>query len=205
MWQWLNNVSALVGLAVFTFVLTYLFQVVTAVTQQRAVATTIDGLGDNPVDAVATALREDGLGQLPSQLTSLTSAVNEISRRRVALPLLQFFHQSERAQSIALNVVVLDEIVTILQTLRPGAHGTVVRPARQAVDEYVATTGLVADAPAPPAPDLSPLADAGDETFDLAAASSNIEQLGRRATLHAVIRQEAWEWDRDVYGHTASH
>lgn len=114
-WQLANNVAAIVGLAVVTLGLTYLFQVVTHVTTDRAMASRIAGRGRSPSEAVATALRRDDLRTFPSQLTDIADRLSLAAQGHLALPLLRFFHTGDRDTSVALNLARYEEMLTLLE------------------------------------------------------------------------------------------
>lgn len=198
-WQLLNNVSALVGLALFTLGLAYVIQVVNGVARERTVASQIAALGDNAVDAVAAAATASGLGTFPIQLASIASELSRVAHDHLTLPLLQFFHSPRATSSIAVNLARFDDILSVLEHGGVGQHQSVVRSGRDAVDSFLHTIDVRGGTSAvPPAPTLDALRDAVSYTpGDTVFAERLTELSGRRARLHAFVVQEGWQW-RDV-------
>lgn len=149
-WELVNNVGAIVGLALVTLSLTYVLQVVTAVTDARTVASDIAALGSTPDDAVASALPSVGLGTFPLQLSSIAEGLSATAQAHLAFPMLQFFHSQEPASSVAVNLARFDEIVTLLDHAVPEDHVPAVRAGRSAVDRFLATLDLPANPSRPP-------------------------------------------------------
>ncbi|MBW3577312.1 MAG: hypothetical protein KY462_06155 [Actinobacteria bacterium] len=199
-WQLANNVAALLGLAMFTLAVTYIFQVVTAVSRARALASRIDGLGNSPADAVAAALGERQLGDLPSHIVTITDGLALIGHDHLSLPVLYYFHVGRRGASIPRNVAMFDELITIVEYALDDPHPTVVRPAREAVDQFMDTLRLSVEIPPPPPPpDLSSLRRISDQLVDDDAFVSAVDDLAdRRARLRALVNQYSWEWSTDV-------
>ncbi len=195
-WQLVNNVAALVGLAIFTLAVTYLIQLVTAVSRERAMCARIAGLGGSPVEAVAIAARSPGLGHLPDHVASITATLSQIGRDHLTLPMIQFFHVGDRDADTGRNIAFFDEVLTILDHGLATDHSTLVRPARQAVDQFFGTLELptISDEPPPP-PDLSPLRRLTDDAVDDAAFHAAVGRLQeRRTALRSFLEREGWTW-----------
>lgn len=198
-WVLVNNVSALTGLTLVTLSMTYLFQVVTAVSGERSTMSQISALGPEPTEAVRRALATEGLGTLPLQLITVADAVSLAAQRHLALPMLQFFHSDDRSTSVALNLARFDEIITILEHGAALPLAPVVAAGRGAIDGFLDTVRVPTEQlEAPPPPDLSPLRRVSSAVVDDAAFAERVDRdRERRARLHAYLRQERWEW-RDV-------
>lgn len=197
-WQLVNNVAAVVGLAVVTLALTYLFQVVTRVSAERATASRIAGLGPSPVEAVATALRRPGLGTFPSQLTSIAESLSIAAQGHLALPMLQFFHSGDPHTSVGLNLARYDELLSVLEHAVPEQLPETVTPCRTAVDGFLDSLRLPDRTPeSPPVPDLGPVREVRDDVPDHAEFERRVaERSSRRRQLLALVQQERWTWDQ---------
>jgi hypothetical protein len=196
-WQLVNNVSALVGLGLVTLSLTYLFQVVTAVTSERSAVSRLAALGPAPEDILRRALTAPGLGSLPLQLVGIADAVSLAAQQHLALPLLQFFHSADRSTSVPLNLARLDDALSLLEHGLATPAGPTVAAGRRAVDAFVGTLRLTGPLPdVPPLPLLVALRDAAEHTVgDDAFAAAMEDEAERRQRLHAFVLQEGWAWD----------
>lgn len=190
----MNNVGAIVGLALATLSLTYVLQVVTAVTDERTVASDIAALGSTPDDAVASALRSVGFRTFPLQLSSIAEGLSATAQAHLAFPMLQFFHSQEPASSVAVNLARFDEIVTLLDHAVPEDHVPTVRAGRSAVDRFLATLDLPASpCQPPPVPSLTTLRDVrGDIVDDEAFAAAVADLAPRRSALQSLVRAGGW-------------
>lgn len=198
-WELVNNLSAIIGLALVTLSLTYLLQVVNAVTSERTVASQIAGLGPAPVEAVAHASTAPGLGTLPLQLSSIAESLSSAAQAHLAYPMLQFFHSQDLNSSVAVNLARFDDIITILDYGMPDDHTPTVRAGRSAVDRFLSTLQLPSEpAQPPPPPSLTALRRRCPDVVDDPGFAAAIAPLDtRRSKLHTYVREEGWEW-RDV-------
>lgn len=200
-WELVNNVAAIVGLALMTLGLTYLFQVVTSVKSERAIASRIAALGASPAEAVAAALRDGDLGALPGQLLTIAGDLASVAQGHLALPMLELFHSTDRDSSASVNVARFDEMLSIIRHISPDEHLPTVRSGRKAVDDFLRTITITRDdAGTPPLPSLAPLRSTGAEVIDDEAFAQRMaEGSERRARLRAYVEAERWTWD-DVAG-----
>lgn len=198
-WELVNNISAIIGLALVTLSLTYLLQVVNAVTNERTVASQIAGLGPAPVEGVTHAAAAPRLGTLPLQLSSIAESLSSAAQAHLAFPMLQFFHSQEVNSSVAVNLARFDEIITILDHGLPNDHTPTVRAGRSAVDRFLSTLHLPSEpAPPPPPPSLTALRRRCPDVVDGPGFAAAIGPLdARRSRLHTYVREEGWDW-RDV-------
>lgn len=201
-WELVNNLAAIVGLALVTLGLTYIFQVVTSVKNERATASNVTALGPSPSEAVAAALAAPGLGTLPLQLAAIAERISDAAQGHLTLPMIQLFHGEEADSNVGLNLARFDEIVTLLAHAVPEDHTPTVWAGRQAVDGFLSTQDLVRRdvGEVPPLPSLAPLRAVRDDVVDDATFAARCEQEAeRRARLHTFVRSELWTWD-DVLG-----
>ncbi|MBW3619139.1 MAG: hypothetical protein KY461_02750 [Actinobacteria bacterium] len=196
-WELVNNVAAIVGLALLTLGLTYLFQVVTSVKDERAMATHMTALGSSPSEAVAAALPAPGLGTLPSQLTAIASDLSDAAQGHLTLPMLELFHAQDRRSAVPVGLATYDDILTLLQHALPEEHAPLVRTGRRAVDDFLSTITLVEDADAvPPLPSLGPLRAVRDDVVDDDTFAQRCRgDEDRRRRLLSYLQAERWSWD----------
>lgn len=143
-WQLVNNVAALVGLTVAALAVTFVLQVVTTVTQERAMAGGVAALGTTPADAVTAGLRSD-VETFRSELTAIASQVSLSAESHLAFPMIEYFHSADAATAVPIAVARYDEILALLDQRAPDEHETTVRVGRAAVDRFLHTSSLVTD------------------------------------------------------------
>lgn len=199
-WVLLNNAGAVLGLAVVTLTLTYLFQVVSATSHNRALALQILGIADRPAALARLGLGQPQLGVLGSHLLNLSADVALLARYHLVLPVLDYLHFGKRTASVEVALAVLDDALTIVETAAPRECCGVCRPVRQAIDEYLETAPLAAgDVEPPPLPDLAGLAGTHLDLPDLQRLRDAFaRQAGRRSQLRALVERNGWQWQRDV-------
>lgn len=193
-WQLVNNVSALIGLTVAALAVTFVLQVVTSVTSERAMASELWGLGPTPADVVETGLRSD-VDALRNTLSSVASKLSFAAESHLAFPMLGYFHSGDARTSVPLAIARYDEMLTLLEHAAPGRHAITVRSGRAAVDRFMGTSEFhgAASGP-PPVPALGRLAASNDldrEQIERGVASDHV----RRARMRALVQQAGWTWD----------
>lgn len=195
-WQFANNLAALAGLTWAALTLTYLFQVVTAASQRRAMSIRVLGISDDPVAMAAVGPGRPDLGLLGQHLITLAEEVALIARYHHALPVLVYFHVGERDAAIEVAVAVLDEALTLeaVGDHTPAATG----PMRAAIGELLASVDVGDDVGEPPPAAGSRLAAFGLPLSEqeLAAAVDHLSH--RRRKLRAFVQDRGWDWSRDV-------
>ena len=102
------------GFAVVTLVVTYVLQVVEAVTGARQLAGAAWGLGETPEAIVTGAWTGAGFDGLAQHLANLVPMVEAHGRRHEAYPALHFFQSRERRTSAPVMLAVLDEALLLL-------------------------------------------------------------------------------------------
>lgn len=200
-WGVIASAVALNGFAVVTLVVTYVLQVVGAVTGARQLAGVVDGLGTTPHEVVARAWTGSGFDGLGQHLANLTPMVEAHGRRHEAYPALHFFGSRERRTSAPVMLAVLDEALLLLsEGVTPAARmaPAEVEPLRRVLGDYLDTlsASFVDEADgAPETPSLAPLAAAGVPT---AGAEGFVRAVDgarqRRRCLLGLVRDAGREW-----------
>ena len=132
--------------------------------------------------------------------------VHALAERHLTYPVLQYFHSGRERTSTALNVVALDEVVTLLRWgLAPSARPdrVTVEPLARAIGWYLETVqgAFVSDASEPLPPlDLDALRQRGIPTVDDDEFRSALEdQQRRRCQLARLLIDDGWlpqAWER---------
>ena len=206
-WQILTGVAVLTGLGLTTLAITYLVPVVSAVTARRVQASTIAGLGATPQDIVVSAYRDERFPFLDHRLPQLADSILLTAERHLTYPVLHYFHSAERRADLRVQLVALDEAVSILQhgvDPRVAPHPASLDSARHAIQQVIRrATSEPTDSPPPAPPDLAPLRDAGIATVDDDTFARRLDELGehrRRLASFSRVSLFAWPDSQDSRG-----
>jgi hypothetical protein len=201
LWQLATTLTALSGLVVVTFSITYVIPVLQASVHRRSLAIYLSGLGRTPAEIILNAWNDDERAvSLEPHLTTLAPEIALLAQRHLAYPVLHYFHGPDRREALAPNLAALDEALTILENAvdDSGIALSAWRPVRTAVSEFLETMDerfIEPHREPPGAPDLSALRDhrlpvRSEEAFREALAPHDL----RRRLLIAHVEQEGWNW-----------
>ena len=204
-WQIITIIATGTGMLLITLSVSYLLNVLSAVTQKRAFASGVTGLGDTGTDVVRTSWNGERFTGLDLPLNTFTSQLNTLTSNHKACPILHYFHSKRAGQSPIVAVVILHEALNFLQyglASRSHPRATILKNARASVDSYLATLKSAFIEPAdqlPPQPDLEALRDHGlptasEEEFRTALD----EQEEQRRTLLGLIESDARDWPTET-------
>ena len=115
----LTSVFSFYGFIFFTTSLTYLVSVSSAVIHKRALALSIRNLGKTPEEMVYRLLNQDTAFSRQN-LASLQEKIERHAINLQAYPVLQNYANSEIPGSLSLNLVTLDEALSILLNSKEG-------------------------------------------------------------------------------------
>jgi Ion channel len=204
-WQVLSPVAAANGFFLVTLVITYLVPLMSAALQRRQLAVHIATLGKTPQEFLLRAWDGRSFGRLADHLIGLTFPIMGLGEGHLAYPVLHCFHSSERESAMAPNIVVLDEVLTLIEGIAPEQQPdrVAIYPLRGAIDLLLATLAdahLEPEKHPPPLPDLRTLRAAGIPTVDDETFRCSLEAAtDRRRLLFGLVEKEGWHWD-DVVG-----
>jgi hypothetical protein len=200
-WQILTVGAVVTGLSLVTLVLTYLMQVMRAVTEKRQLANTIEALGDRPEEIVTAAATSGSWSGIEQHLVALTPQVDMLAQQHLAFPVLHFFRSAAQSAAIAPALALLDEALLLFTHALPSCTGPnrmTVKPLRYAIRQFLGTAqnDAVDGVDAPPPPDLQRLRDAGVETVDDATFRERVDgEAAHRRLLHGLVHVDGWRWD----------
>lgn len=199
-WQLATALATGGGMLFVTLSVTYVLSVLDAVSQKRAFASGVTGLGTDSEAVVRTGWNGDGFASLDLPLNTLVEQLNTLAANHKAYPILHYFHSGDIEEAAPVGIAVLDEVLT---TLRFGVREAdrpnvaIVENARSGVETYLATLDSTVgkDDRAPPPPDVDALREAGVPTVpDEEFADAFDELEDRRRRLLAVVESDAREW-----------
>ena len=109
----ITSLFSFFGFIFFSTSMTYLLSVSSAVVQKRSLASSIRNLGSNPVEIVERFQKMD-TSFCYQQISNLQQLLNQYSTYYQAYPVLHFYHNEDPAVSAGVNVVNLDEAVSMM-------------------------------------------------------------------------------------------
>jgi hypothetical protein len=202
LWQVLTPIASLTGLFVVTLAITYLVQVIQALTHKRQVALRISAMGTSGVSMVRNMCGPDDAGGFSAHLQALTEALATLQQQLLSYPVLHYMHTRKRSLAIAPAVAALDEALSIFEQgidRGPAIDRGTFRPIRQVITELLETldSAFIDAAETPPAPPaLERLRGAGLPVVEDAAFRARMAKLGeRRQLLCGWVEADGWEWD----------
>ncbi|MEH6665781.1 MAG: potassium channel family protein [Brevundimonas sp.] len=199
-WQMATVLASASGLVVVTLGITYLLPVLSHAVSRQALAGQVGLLGPTPA-RVALNARAQGLDAFAERLSRLEGDVLQQGRRHLAYPVLHYFHTGDPRLALPLRLAVLYEGLLIL-THGLGDRDQPPPPAclsmLAALDLFldsVAGDLLAGEAQTPPAPSLTPLADAGAPVRPRAAFEAALRRRDhRRALMRGLLAHDGWGW-----------
>lgn len=141
-WQIATVFAAGSGMLFVTLAVTYVLSVLGAVTQKRAFASSVSGLGETTDEIIRTSWDGETFRGLDIQLTMLASDLETLTANHKAYPILHYFHSKDPKNAPVTSIVVLDELLTFLQFGTPEEtrpDDLVVQSTRSSVQGYLET------------------------------------------------------------------
>lgn len=201
LWQIATALATASGMLFVTLSVSYVLSVLDAVSQKRAFASNVTGLGLQGETILDTAWDGDEFDGFDLQLTTFTSQLNTLTANHKAYPILHYYYSKDSEQAAVISIVALDEALTLLTYGVSKEHQpstSITTNARSSVQSYLDTlsgTFTQSGTDTPPLPDLQRLRDAGIQTVSNAEFSDSLADLHeRRRKLHGLVESDAREW-----------
>lgn len=201
-WQLATAICSANGFFLVTLTFAYLLPVVSAATNQRQLAVYISSLGGTGDEILIRAWNGQDFGQFDQHLFALAPMLSQQGEAHFNYPVLHYFHNLERSQSIILSLVALDEAMTLMEYgVKKSYHPdkSALNSARRASAAYLNTLKSAYLKPSdrhPPLPDLHRLRLAGIPTVtDEEFRQATQKVTRRRRLLLALIENDGWTWD----------
>ena len=200
-WQILSSLVAFSGMALVTLSITYVLQVISAVTNKRAFSSQITSIGKTPEEFVSKQWTGKDFGAIELQLNTLSQQLAVLNEQHLAFPILHYYHAANEQKSQDMAIAILDDALTLIDLGVQEQHKpaeTILISARASVKSFLETVKMAFIKPAdetPEKPDLSPLKEkriplVSDEEF-----YRKLEQEEpRRKLILGLINNGAWHW-----------
>jgi hypothetical protein len=197
----LTIVASANGLLLFTMSITYAIPIISAATEKRQLALTINTLGESPFDICRTTVGNGDFAALASQLEQIGSAIADAGQKHLAYPILHYFHSADTMTALPLALARLDQTLIIIDSAHPTLpHDTRARIAitRRTIAHFLSTLESAFIRPSPQTPYIPALGDFN--AFDFFAVPAQVvrQQLtdtDHQKLLHAYVRDDGWRWE----------
>ena len=201
-WKVYTSIISFSGFIIITLGITYLVPVLSAEMKKRQVSTYIHSLGTSPEDILLNAWDGKDFNRLSKHFTTLTEYVMEQAQNHVAYPVLHNFHSHLRREALAINLVSLDEALTIMMLYLPDSakpHKQEIYPLRFAITDFLAT--LVSAFIKPSGNEPGPLMIKKLTEYGISLKQHNqdvefkLKKLRfRRLLLLGMLENDGWHW-----------
>ena len=202
-WELASSFTTATGMAFVTLGVSYVLTVLGAVSEKRAFANSVTGLGERREAFVRTGWtdRDEQFGGLERPIETLSEQLSLLADKHKAYPILHYYHSERASRASAVAVPILDEAVTVLRYGVPSENRlnpALVENAESSADSYVDTLDSAFIEPAaefPPPPDLDRLREDGVPTVPDEEFADALEGMThRRRQLLGIVRADAWRW-----------
>lgn len=200
-WQVVSSLVAFTGMSMVTLSITYILQVISAVTNKRAFSSQVTSIGKTSEEFVIKQWTGDSFGAIELQLNSLSNQLAVLNEQHLAFPILHYYHavRLEKSQDVA--IAILDDALTLIKLgVEKKSHPaeTILSSTRQSVDSFLTTVKMAFIRPAknlPQAPDISQLEKKGVPVIPGQEFYEKLEkESDRRKLISGLINNGAWHW-----------
>ncbi|WP_135366651.1 potassium channel family protein [Halosimplex halophilum] len=201
LWQIVTGLTTASGMLFVTLSVTYVLNVLGAVTQKRSLASSIHGLGGGSTEILERSWDGDSFQGLEVPLNSISGQLDTLTSNHKAYPILHYFYTPQTEQAPVTNIAVLDEGLTLLEfgvSEQDRPSEIAIGQARSSVQDYLNTLDTAFVEPAqrtPPAPALGVLRDSGIPTVSDQQFDESLDSIDdRRRTLLGLIEADERRW-----------
>jgi hypothetical protein len=113
-WQVYTAFVSFSGLIIITIAITYLVPVLNAIVHERSIAHGIYIYGPSPQEFLRNAYNGKDFSDLDDVFKSINKQLLEHIQHHKAYPVMTYFHTSEQQGALAIQMVVLDEALSVL-------------------------------------------------------------------------------------------
>lgn len=199
-WQIIAIFATGTGMLFITFGVTYLLQVLSAVTEKRALASSISSIADSPGSFIDASWNGKDFRNLDLLLDTLSNDLSSDVTKYNAYPVLHYYCSATASRSLPVNIVVLDEALSILyygvaDHTKP--NRLLMRELRNTISNYLETLDAAISPPSGAAPPPIRLHDLNGSIpqKDPASFQAELDALKkRRKQLLGLMEMTGSEW-----------
>lgn len=141
--QLVTAFSSGLGMMVLTLSVSYVISVVDAVVQKRSFSRSISGLGRNSIELINKVWNGQDFHQFDLILSTVNTQITELTQQNQAFPLLQYYHSESVEKTSAVNIIVLDEALSLLRygvkQDDPIMHTALIEATQSSIQTYLDT------------------------------------------------------------------
>jgi hypothetical protein len=200
-WEFVTAWASLNGLFMLTLAVTYLLAIIEAVVGKRSFASQVWSLGRTAEEFIIHSWDGQSFPAIELQIVSLTEQLQMVVEQHHAYPMLHYYHEASKKNSVSHNLAVFSEVLLLFahgvrKSVRPAPSA--IYSAQRTVEEFLDTLRSAYVTPSDqdtPGPSVVKLAAAGIPTVsqdDLRAALAEREE--RRDLLRGFLDSERREW-----------
>ncbi len=196
-WQLFSAFISFSGFMLITIAIAYLLQVISSATNKRTLASQLYCLGNSPLKLLQNLSCENNFDDIDDELKGFTENLHTLAHQHLAYPILHNFHSADTHASLEINLVRLDEALTVFFLSEKCSEELRVnlRPLRNAISYFLDTLNSAFIKKAenePPLPDFDILKENG---FKISAQDFKHEKLiERRKLLAGWLYNQGWQW-----------
>jgi hypothetical protein len=204
-WKVITLFASLGGTFVISFAISFLIPIIQAATAKRTLGHRISLLGKSPIDILNTYCGQEDAENFHRQLEQLLDTMIDIYEKHRTYPTLHFLFSHHPSDNMALNLVVLDETITIFRGAFPELYEPpprVFEPARLMLTKTLEDLGDVYAAKGDDS-DLAKLINldiliegaectVDEESYQEYVNSDEIRE--RRRKLSTLLKNNGWSW-----------
>lgn len=203
-WRIAPGLAAANGFFLFTAAITYLFNVVSNVTQKRQLALAMTALGQTPHQMLATTANEGAFTTLTSQLQQVQSSIGTVGQQHLAFPILHYYHGETGDKALPLAITRLYQSLALICFACPALSSSTraqLLIAQRTLDQFLKTLSIDFIRSASHMPDIPDLTDYAQlPGFQKTAAEmqEHLASLEHQQLLLPYVRKDGGEW-QDVW------
>lgn len=195
----LSSVISFTGLIMITTIVTFLVPVTKGALQKRKLSSCISLLGSTPEQMIIRGWNGTDFSRLQKSFDQINDMLLEVAQSHMAYPMLHYFHTSNRKHALPLNIVALDEALTILKCYVPEAYrmqNDDLFPLRQTIKSFLITanTAYFKDSVEPPPTPVTSYLTASKIPLNSENGKCIKRIEKRRKMLIALLNEDCWQW-----------
>jgi Ion channel len=200
-WELATSWASLNGLFMLTLAVTYLLAIIEAVVAKRSFASQVWALGRDAEEFILNSWNGRGFPAVELQIVSLMEQLQLVTEQHHAYPMLHFYHEAVKKQSVAHNLAVFSEVLltfahAVAAEVRPAPSA--LYPAQRSIEDFLDTLRSAYVEPSTKAsdpPTLDRLTAAGIPVVPVREFEAAIaERQERRQLLRGFLDSERRDW-----------
>jgi hypothetical protein len=197
-WQIMTSICTLSGFFLLTFIISFFVSISEEQAFRYRLATYLYHAGRTPQKLILTFWDEETRTVEQDFSDNLLDDVVQFEQRHQHLPLLHRFHGPTRKLSVEINIVVLDEALSIMMHSLNLPITPSLRLTREAISGYLANQedhNLLGQGEPPPIPSLDELRQRNLPVVSDEQYQQNMESIAdRRHKLQALVERAGFQW-----------